>query len=462
MPFRNPMKFLHYFPLHRLLILLAITLPDLTTTTAATASSDTGTRLPENVSSLIDQAHREIWRRFITPDGTLLDYTGLDGQTILPTAEQCRENQPNGFGWWTPIENGAFFNGLYMDALVSRWEITREADIAAKARKLAAGLEKLATVSGTPGFIARGFADDGKTVYPLSSEDQVYPWYYGMWRYLKSAIPSQAEKTRLTQLVETTTAGLEAVRWKIPPAREGFGFNGDLTAPHFDPSVRLLFILRATHDLGGNTKWATIYKQKALEIPRTQKPARIDICAAGSDYIAPGISPKYPDHPPIWTSASSQAGLRALRDMEKDDAIAQKYQSGLAQSARNALANLKRWREFNETTAASMQFDIDWRPLNQTSSGWVPQESQGAAFKLGLHQYGQWRRISPRRIYENDFMRDPLFAAWVVFLSDDAESLAIARQEFPQALSKYRWDQLYTACFFMAENACWRMAQHTP
>ena len=73
----------------------------------------------------MEQAHSEMWRRFVNKHGVILDFTDLDGSVSLPTPEECREGKPNALGWWAPIENGAMFNGLYMDATVNRWRHTK-------------------------------------------------------------------------------------------------------------------------------------------------------------------------------------------------------------------------------------------------------------------------------------------------------------------------------------------------
>ena len=90
--------------------------------------------------------HDEIWRRFIDEHGILIDYTDFDGSFPRPTAEECREERPNALGWWTPIENGSMFNGLYLDAAVHRWKISRAEADKDKARKLVEGLLLLASL----------------------------------------------------------------------------------------------------------------------------------------------------------------------------------------------------------------------------------------------------------------------------------------------------------------------------
>ncbi|MDP4659698.1 MAG: hypothetical protein NWS11_06680, partial [Opitutales bacterium] len=59
----------------------------------------------------IERAHAETWRRFIDGHGIVRDYVGE-----LPTPEDCRLGKPNAIGWWSPIENGPMFTGMYLHA----------------------------------------------------------------------------------------------------------------------------------------------------------------------------------------------------------------------------------------------------------------------------------------------------------------------------------------------------------
>src|SRR6266853_4714878 len=88
-----------------------------------------------NAQAAVETAHTEIWRRFVDAHGVLLDFTELDGRVFIPTPEECQLGKPNALGWWSPIENGAMFNGLYMDAAVNRWRLTKDAGDAAKAKR---------------------------------------------------------------------------------------------------------------------------------------------------------------------------------------------------------------------------------------------------------------------------------------------------------------------------------------
>lgn len=126
------------------------------------------------------------------PTGLILDYAGE-----IPSPKDIEDGVPNFLSWWSPIENGAKFTGLYIAAACRRAEDTgNESDIA-KARKLAKGLMLCASVSDVKGFVARGVGTDGKSHYPFGSEDQTVPWLYGMYSYYKSRIPSEAERAEI-------------------------------------------------------------------------------------------------------------------------------------------------------------------------------------------------------------------------------------------------------------------------
>ncbi|MBL9204880.1 MAG: hypothetical protein JNN01_07330 [Opitutaceae bacterium] len=418
-----------------------------------------------NPPESIERVHQEVWRRFIDPHGIVIDYTGLNGEVHLPTPDECRDGKPNALGWWSPIENGGFFGGLYLDALCNRWWVTRSAEAAARARIVANGLVKLSEVSDTPGFIARGVSTDGRSHYPASSSDQTYPWFYGLWRYATSGLPDPVERSRIAATLERVAFGLEAQGWKMPCDRPGFGHFGHWSGgfagtqgilsgaePYFDATVRFLFVLRAVHEVTGNPRWLELYQRHAVEKPLGSTRTRLEICSAGVQYVAPGEPPRYPESPPIWTSASTQAGLRALREWESDPALRAGFQHGLDANAASAARFIRAYSNYdNENTAT---FDLQWRTLN---ASWTPQDDIGAAVKLGTLQYRAWNRQSPRKLLESHQMRDPLFAAWIVALAGNPALTAASRVDINGALNHYQWDRLYTCLFFMAENVHWQL-----
>ena len=418
----------------------------------------------------VEQAHREIWRRLVDPHGVLYDYSDLDGAVSLPTPEECQQGKPNALGWWTPIENGPFFGGLYLDALCNRWKVTRSQAAADEAKKIAGGLIKLAEVGSTPGFIARGFATDGHSHYPASSSDQTYPWFYGMWRYATSGIPIGSERQRVIDTMLRVATGLEANGWNMPADRKGFGDFGHWASgyvgakgtlagaePQFDAATRYLFVLRALAQLTGEDRWLKAYQSGLREIPNGSEKTRLQICAGGVQYVAPGQPPRYPESPNLWTSTSSQAALRALLEMERDAQVRAEFQRGLDANAASAARFIAGHSKYdNDNTQV---FNSHWRALNEA---WKPQGVIGEAVELGTLEYRLWRKQSPRKVAESEQMRDPLFAAWIVALSGNNQLIAGARDDIHGALTHFRWERLYTSFFFMAECVHWQLELPIP
>ncbi|MFO1448772.1 MAG: hypothetical protein U1F61_11510 [Opitutaceae bacterium] len=419
----------------------------------------------------VDAAHHELGRRFISPHGTIYDYAGLNGEVKVPTAAEVAALQPNALGWGTPIENGAFFGGLYLDALCNRWKVTREPAVARRAEQIANGLLRLSEAGKTPGFIARGIADDDVSCYPASSSDQTYPWFYGLYRYAISGLPSAEQRARVVAAMDRVARGLEANHWEMPIDRPHFGHFGHWlmgfagtkgilvgAEPQFDAATRLLFVLRALHHLTGDTRWLQLYRDRLGEKPAGSEWTRLEICAQGVEYVAPGDPPQFPERPRLWTSASSQAGLRALHDWEDDPAARAAFRRGLDANARRAAPYISGYAAYpNEN---SLAFDVQWRSMNTL---WKPQTIISEAVELGRSQKGEtgpWGRQSPRFAMESLRLRDPLFAAWVVTLSGNAEIVAPVRGQIRGALTHFAWDRLYTSTFFMAECVYWQL-QHS-
>lgn len=412
------------------------------------------------VTESIEGAHEEMFRRFLDPDyGTTYDYAPPGGTVLLPTPQECRELKPNALAWWSPIENGGFFGGLYLSALSDRFRLARTAANERDARRVASGLVRLARIGGTPGFIARGVSTDGATHFPASSSDQTFPWFYGMTAYLMSGIVKGEEKRELVRLTEEVAEGLERNAWRMPCDREGFGHFGDwlgafsaanttLTGaePHFDAASRLLFVHLAMYRLTGKRKWLELYRQRRDERPGESARSRLEICAEGVEYASPGTPARYPDHPPLWTSASSQAALRGLLRMDPDAHARPHYRKGLDANAARAAHYIDRYQGFDDRNQSA--FEHDWRFLNGL---WRPQSSIQDAVKLATAQVREWHKRSPRKVYECDFVRDPLFAAWIVNLAGKRASAGATKSQILRALTHYRWSSMHTSHFFMAE-----------
>jgi hypothetical protein len=97
------------------------------------------------------------------------------------------------------------FNGLYLDAVVNRWRSTKSEEDATKSRRLMEGLLLLNSISEVKGFVGRGVSTDGRSHFPMGSDDQTGPWFIGLWRFYDSGLATAEEKDRIRKhLVETT------------------------------------------------------------------------------------------------------------------------------------------------------------------------------------------------------------------------------------------------------------------
>ncbi|UKI30877.1 MAG: hypothetical protein L6W00_23855 [Lentisphaeria bacterium] len=145
----------------------------------------------EELNRKADEVNQVIWSRFIGKDNIMYDYTGLKGEVVLPTPEECAADLPNALGWWTPIENGGFFNGMYLVAQCDRYERNKTPENREKVRRLVAGLYKLQDVGSTPGFIARGSVPTVSVIMPHRATTRISR---GFWDWDGISIPTSRRR----------------------------------------------------------------------------------------------------------------------------------------------------------------------------------------------------------------------------------------------------------------------------
>lgn len=416
-----------------------------------------GSALPCRVSAAIasaeanvETAHAEIWRRFVDPFDILVDYADEEGRFPRPTPEECREGKPNALGWWTPVENGSMFNGMYLDGICTRWQHTRAEADRIKAQRLVKGLLRLASL-GPPGFIARGVATDGRTPYPMGSNDQTMPWLYGLWRYLRSDLATGAERAEIVAKFVELASVLESKGWRMP-CLEGAPspFRGTFANFTWECAPRLLFLLKATHDLTGEARWDQLYHRLAQESGGEPSLTRLEICTRGMIYHRPTWRES-------WTGAPGVCALRALWELETDPTRRDIYARGLKASLQMAADSLPLAEKY--PNANQLAFLHDWRVLN---AWWRPQHTEQEAVDVAERQSKELGRRSPRRYQEFVFVREPVFAAWVMTLCPDRTLVLPHREAILKVLAHYRYDRLYYSQFFPAEAAWYRLKALQP
>lgn len=391
-----------------------------------------------------EPAHREIWRRFVDRHGVMLDFTGLDGSVPFPTPEECRDGKPNALGWWSPIENGAMFNGLYMDAAVSRWEHTHAVEDAAKARRLMEGLFFLNSVSDVEGFVARGVSTDGKSHYPMGSNDQTLPWLTGLWRYHSSGIATTEEKRRIREHITRTVSEIVRLKWSMP-AEPPFHRRGSFQGFHFDEAARMLFTLKLMHTLTGGSDWRALYEKELRNTGGPENRSKLEVCRQGMKFFYAKTH--------NWTSCTAVGALRALWEMETDAALKSAYREGLRASAALAAESLPLALKYDP--ADRSHFALDWRATMMPL--WRPQKTEQEAAALADVQIRAFIKTSPRRPVETAFIREPASAAWIVTLCPDRDLVTRHVPAIEGMIRRFDYSRLYYSTFFWVESAWWRL-----
>jgi hypothetical protein len=402
--------------------------------------------LLKDPQSSAEKAHSEIWRRFVDEHNVVLDYCDLDGKIIRPTPQDCREHKPSALSWGVPVEDGPMFNGLYLDAMVNRWKLTRNEADRVKARRLVDGLLFLSSLGNTPGFIARGVATDGKTTYPMGSNDQTTPWLYGLWRYVRDGLAEPAERGKLIEKFCEQVKVLVANGWRMPCDGGPSKYRGGFDKPTWEGAPRLLFVMKAMREFTGDAQWQQRYLVAANEKVGKAERSRLEICRTGMVFD-PGQGKRH-----SWTGSEGVICLRGLWEMEADPALRAAYAQGLRASAELSAKSLPLCREFDVN--GKEHFEHDWRVMNEV---WKSQHSEAETVEVanaGLRVQG---RHSPRLNLEKNYVREPCFAAWVVTLCPDDKFVAQHRAAILDIIAHYRYDRLYLSQFFPVESAWWRL-----
>jgi hypothetical protein len=367
----------------------------------------------------------------------------------VPTPKECRDGKPNALGWWTPIENGAMFNGLYLDGAVNR-ALATGAD-KDKARRLAEGLLRLASCSAIKGFVGRGFADDGKTTWPMGSNDQTGPWFYGLWRYYDSGLADDDLRQRIAAKLVEVAEVLAGNGWRMP-AEPPFRFRGTFAGFNWSGAPRLLFVCKAMHQITGDATWDDRYRIALHEGPKKGGGmSRLQACERGMVFEKQG---KAKAGRATWTGSPAAVALRGLWEMEHDKAVRTAFTNGLRATAKMAVEGLSYRQKFLNDDSA--RFDGDWRKLNAL---WKPQQTADEATEVARIQLKALHNLSPRRRDELTNVREAAFAAWVITLCPDREVVKAHEPEILTTIAHFRADRLRFVSFFPLESAWWRLQQ---
>ena len=159
----------------------------------------------------IECTMEKIWNHFehkmlCNKTNLIYDYlVGYDEDALtkaLPTVEEIALQIPNPCGWGTGMEDCMLNNPLMLDAVIYRYEVTKDEKLFELADKLLAGIKLCATVSDNRGYLARGVSPfDCKSHYINSSRDQYTQCIYALFHYYTSSMLREKDKEWITDVL---------------------------------------------------------------------------------------------------------------------------------------------------------------------------------------------------------------------------------------------------------------------
>ena len=148
------------------------------------------------ITESIKKAFHALEARFLHPQtGLLLNYVS----SALPTPQEVSMGKPSHMSWNCPIEDGAYYSGLYLCALSDKKILQVIPEAKKAAIRIACGLISLSETGGVPGFIARNFVGAEKAHYQCGSEDQTFPWFMDCTIFIKAIFPTMCCAPHVTQ-----------------------------------------------------------------------------------------------------------------------------------------------------------------------------------------------------------------------------------------------------------------------
>lgn len=159
------------------------------------------------MATSMEQAWNYIWDKMYC-DKTSLIYDSRFSDDpdanirFLPSPEHIRLQIPNPCSWGTGMENSMMSAGVMMDAVLARYQITKEPEMKDYADKLFRGIVLCATISGKEGFLARSVSPaDGTSFYIDSSRDQYTHVVDGLYRFYHSELCEEDQKEQIRDIL---------------------------------------------------------------------------------------------------------------------------------------------------------------------------------------------------------------------------------------------------------------------
>lgn len=389
----------------------------------------------------IEVAHARLFREFVRPEGLLCDYVGE-----IPTPKDCAEGRPNAIGWCSPIENGPMFTGPYLKACLQRAHRLRGTPRFKQALKecahLAAGLIHAASVSDVKGMVVRGVGTDGKCHYPIGSEDQTLPWFFGLHAYATSEFVPAAERAKARAKMKEVADAIEANNMDCPcdgRFRKHISGSFRYGSLPFRLASHTLFFFAAMHEVTGEEKWQKHYL--AFRDTRNKQFGKtgVEMCEEGWESDKKDFKVEQYG---VWIYVAAQGCMAELLRLEKDPAIVARYRKGLLYNAERAklCGLMDRAPKYDNRMERPFRF-ANWR----TGYTWRDQATERDAREVV--NTGDPKVLGHRREHERDFMTLPLSCAAVCGYAGRY------RAEIERAIACYDFNEVNLCEFFLAEVA---------
>lgn len=389
----------------------------------------------------IEKLHNLIWKRFIRmPQGHLLDNADENGNTILPSKSDCEKCYPNPLSWLTGIENGGFFGGLYLYALVTDYDKNPTENRKNEIMILANGLFILCDVSETDGFIARGVADDGSSHYPVSSEDQVGPWLLGLWKLYNSSVCDDETKKEISKRIAGTVKGIYQSEYRIPTEWKDV-YRGSYANDDWRGVCKAMFCGMLIDEFAPDLNNQKEYIRLRDEKPNNSLFTRKEIASHG---FAPDMI-KNTGLIQFWIDVCAHLCLKELS--KYDENSASYYQKGLLSNGEVAIKFCEEYKKYKNTDVFLSA--PDWKKLSVSEECKNPDKM----FEITNVQFKEWESIFPSYHNEHHFVCDTFSAVWIAITCGSDVIMQRAKEALSEAIDFINFDTMWYSYGFFGESA---------